>query len=86
MPMHGPTSNKIYVKRIVPFARAERHRGVWQIFDSRSRKVLSETCQSEAKAWADVSLKIRANGGSLINHRGAGAIQTVRDARSDDVT
>jgi hypothetical protein len=81
MAMHGPVSNKTHVRRYAYFAKAERHRGLWQIVDSRSGKVLSETCESEAKAWRDVSAKLLANGGALIDHAGQAGIATVKDTR-----
>ena len=81
MPMHGPVSNKTYAKKIYPFAKAERHRGLWQIFDTRPNKVLSETCESEAKSWKSLAAKLLSNGGLLIDHGTKKAIERVRDNR-----
>lgn len=81
MPLHGPISNKKYVKRVVPFAKAKRHGSLSLIFDSRSGKELTDACVSEAKAWACIATRIRANGGLLIDHAGSKAIVRVPDSR-----
>ena len=92
MAMHGPTSNEAYVRKIVHFARVEkraanhvRHRDVWHVYDSRSGKLLTEPHESRAKAWKALADQIRANGGSLINHSGPSAIQSVRDNRDSSI-
>jgi hypothetical protein len=75
--LHGRISDKQYVQRVIPFAKADTglshelgRKHAWQVFDTRSDKILTVECGTQAKAWRILADEVRANGGYAVNHAG----------------